>query len=181
MIQNLTLLVSSTPSVAATRFLAKSGGRRAAALVSASSRSSDRGADPGLSRVGHASAAFPTIAWEKEKKMSRLLGRSNFQKQNRHNFYIILKNSVFATSRRASSSTAIFRSVLRFRDVYPGSWILDPGSRIPDLGSRILDLGSRISDPGSRIQQEQKEKLFFSYLFCSHKFHKNWRKNFFFE
>jgi hypothetical protein len=56
--------------VAATRFLAKSGGRRAAALVSASSRSSDRGADPGLSRVGHASAAFPTIACEEEKNVA---------------------------------------------------------------------------------------------------------------
>jgi hypothetical protein len=35
-----------------------------------------------------------------------------------------------------------FLSVLRIRDVYPGSRILiftHPGSRIPDLGSRIPD------------------------------------------
>jgi hypothetical protein len=72
-------------------------------------------------------------------------------------------------------------SVLRIRDVYPGSRILiftHPGSRIPDLGSRISDPGSRISDPGSRIPdpktatKEGGEKISCHTFLCSHKFHK---------
>ncbi len=48
-------------------------------------------------------------------------------------------------------------TVLRIRDVYPGSeffpsWIQDPGSK------RFRDPGSRISDPGSRIQKQQQKR-----------------------
>ncbi len=41
----------------------------------------------------------------------------------------------------------VFRTVLRIRDVYPGSWFLP-----------IPDPGSRISDTGSRIQKQQQKR-----------------------
>jgi hypothetical protein len=44
-------------------------------------------------------------------------------------------------------------SVLRIRDVYPGSRILiftHPGSRIPDLGSRILDPKTATKERGEK-------------------------------
>jgi hypothetical protein len=89
-------------------------------------------------------------------------------------------------------------TVLRIRDVYPGSRILifthpgsrlpdlgsrisDPGSRIPDHGSRITDPGSRIPDPGSQISDpgsqnrnktEGWKKICCHSFLCSHKFHK---------
>ncbi len=51
------------------------------------------------------------------------------------------------------------QSVLRLRDVYPGSWFLP----IPDPGSRISDLGSQ-------IQKQQKKREVKK--ICCHKFHK---------
>jgi hypothetical protein len=59
----------------------------------------------------------------------------------------------------------LFVSVLRIRNVYPGSRILI-----------FTHPGSRISDPGSQIQKQQQmrevKNILLSYLFCSHKFHK---------
>jgi hypothetical protein len=51
------------------------------------------------------------------------------------------------------SSQDDFPSVLRIRDVYPGSRIPDPDfypSRIPDPGSRIPDPGSKNSNKRGR-------------------------------
>jgi hypothetical protein len=56
----------------------------------------------------------------------------------------------------------VMGTVLRIRDVYPGSRILiftHPGSRIPDPGSRIPDLGSRIPDPKTAIKVRGEKKL----------------------
>ncbi len=56
-----------------------------------------------------------------------------------------------------------FISVLRIRDVYPGSWFLP----LPDPGSRISDPGSKNSN------RRERWKNFFCHTFlCSHKFHK---------
>jgi hypothetical protein len=54
-------------------------------------------------------------------------------------------------------------TVLRIRDVYPGSRILDPDfypSRIPDLGSRIPDpktamKDSSVADPGCLSKRQR--------------------------
>ncbi len=51
-------------------------------------------------------------------------------------------------------------TVLRIRDVYPGSWFLS----IPDLGSRIPDPKTGTKEKG--------EKNLLSYLFCIHKYKK---------
>jgi hypothetical protein len=47
----------------------------------------------------------------------------------------------------------VFKSVLRIRDVYPGSRIQDPDfypSRIPDLGSRIPDPKTATKERGEK-------------------------------
>ncbi len=69
------------------------------------------------------------------------------------------------------------KTVLRIRDVYPGSWFLpipDPDfypSPISNPGSRISDLGSWIPDP--KQQQKRRVKKISCHPFlCSHKFHK---------
>jgi hypothetical protein len=60
---------------------------------------------------------------------------------------------------------SMYASVLRIRDVYPGSRILI-----------FTNPGSRISDPGSRIQKQQQKrgmkKISCHNFLCSHKFHK---------
>jgi hypothetical protein len=50
-------------------------------------------------------------------------------------------------------------SVLRIRDVYPGSWFLP-----------IPDPASRIPDPKTATKERGEKNLL--YFFCSHKFHK---------
>jgi hypothetical protein len=61
-----------------------------------------------------------------------------------------------------------FLTVLRIRDVYPGSRILSfthPGSRIPDLGSRI-------PDPKTAMKDRSEKKFVVIPFLRSHKFHK---------
>jgi hypothetical protein len=51
-------------------------------------------------------------------------------------------------------SFVFLKTVLRIRDVYPGSRILiftHPGSRIPDLGSRIPDPKTATKDRGEKF------------------------------
>ncbi len=57
----------------------------------------------------------------------------------------------------------VSNSVLRIRDVYPGSRILI----FP-----IPDPGSRISDPKNSNKREGWKKFCYQTFFCSHKFHK---------
>jgi hypothetical protein len=61
-----------------------------------------------------------------------------------------------------------FLSVLRIRDVYPGSRILiftHPGSRIPDLGSRI-------PDPKTATKERGEKKLDVKPFYVATKFNK---------
>ncbi len=56
-----------------------------------------------------------------------------------------------------------WKSVLRIRDVYPGSWFLP----IPDPGSRISDPETKNSN-----KREGWKKISCHNFLCSHKFHK---------
>jgi hypothetical protein len=75
------------------------------------------------------------------------------------------KNSFNFINLAQDGNRSIAPTVLRIRDVYPGSRILI-----------FIHPGSRISDPGSRIQKQQQKTgmkiFFFQTIFCSHKFHK---------
>ncbi len=89
-------------------------------------------------------------AWWRCSRSSSRCSRSSSRCLDSNSYW----SSRACTTRSLSQSQKAVWTVLRIRDVYPGSWFLpipDPGSRIWDPGSGIPDLGSRISDPGSRI------------------------------
>jgi hypothetical protein len=75
-----------------------------------------------------------------------------------------------------------YQTVLRIRDVYPGSRILiftnpgsrilDPGFRIPDPGFHIPDLGSRIPDPKTGTKERGEKKFVVMPFFVAKNFTK---------